>query len=68
MPTINEVNNPTRENETQQQSPHTKSTILLPSQRQYRPPRVAKNRTVEGQVIGSKLNNVKNKSRKGSNH
>ena len=29
MPTINEVKNPTRENDTQQQSPHTKSTILV---------------------------------------
>ena len=64
MPTINEVNDPTRENVTKQQSLHRKSTILVPSQRRYQPPRVAKNGTVEGQLIGSKRNNVKNAPRK----
>ena len=46
MPTINEVNEPNRENETQQQSTPTKPTILLPNRRRCQPPRVSKKRTV----------------------
>ena len=64
MPTISEVNSPTRENETPQQSPPTNSTILVPNRRWCQPPRVAKTRTVEGQLIKSKHNNAKNTSRK----
>ena len=60
MPTINEVNEPTGENETPQQFPPTNSTILVPNRHWYQPPRVEKTRTVEGQLIGSKRNNAKN--------
>ena len=64
MPTIDEVNKPTRENETPQQSPSTNSLIQVPTRRRCQPPRVAKTRTVEGQLIGSKRNNAKNTSQK----
>ena len=60
MPTINEVNEPTRESETPQKSPPTKSTILVPNRRRCQPPRVAKTRTLEGRLISSKRNNAKN--------
>ena len=63
-PTINEVNDPARENETQQQSPPTKSTILVPNRPRCQPPRVTKRRTVEGKLIGSKRNKANNTSRK----
>ena len=42
----------------------TTPTSLVPNRRRYQPPRVAKKRTVEGQLIESKRNNVKNISRK----
>ena len=56
MPKINKVNDPTRINETPQQSPPTNSLIQVP--------RVAKTHTVEGKIIGSKRNNTKNTWRK----
>ena len=64
MPTINEVNEPNRDNDTQQQSPPTKHTILRPNLRRCQPPRVVEKRTVEGQLMGSKRNDAKNTSRK----
>ena len=64
MSAINEVNDPNRENYTQQQSPPTKPTILVSNRRRCQPMRVAKKRTVEGQLIGSKRNDAKNASRK----
>ena len=64
MPTINEVNKPTRENETPQQSPTTNSQIQVPNRCWCQPLRVAKTRTVEGQLIVSKHNNAKNTSQK----
>ena len=60
MPTLDEVNEPTRENKTPQQSPPTNSPIQVPTRRRCQPLRVAKTRTVEGQLIGSKRNNAKN--------
>ena len=62
--TISEVKNPTSENETQQQSPLTKSRILVPHRRWCQPTRVAKNCTLEGKLIGSKCKDAKNTSRK----
>ena len=64
MQKINEVNKPTRKNETPQQYPPTKSPIQVPNRRRCQPPRVAKTRTVERQLIGSKRNYSKNTSRK----
>ena len=64
MPTINEINDPNCKNDTQQKSPPTKPTILLPNRRRCQPPRMAKERTVEGQIIGSKYNDTKNTPRK----
>ena len=60
IPAIYEFNDPNRENNTQQQSPPTKPTSLVPNQRGCQPPRVANKRTVEGKIIGSKHNDVKN--------
>ena len=64
MPAINEVNKPNWGYDTQQQSPPTKPTSLVPNRRRCQPPRVEKKRTVEGKLIGSKRNDVKNTSRK----
>ena len=64
MPAIHEVNKPNREKNTQQQSHLTKPTSLVPKRRRCQPPRVAKKRTLEEQIIGSKRNGVKNTSRK----
>ena len=64
MPTINEVNEPNRENVTQQQSPPTKPMILVPYRLRCQPPRVTKKRTVEGQLIGIKRKDAKNTSQK----
>ena len=63
MQEINEVNEPNRKNNTQQKYHPTKPTSILPYRRRCQPPRVAKNCTVEGQLIGSKHSNVKNTSR-----
>ena len=64
MPEIDEVNEPNLDNDTQQQSPTTKITSLVPNRHRCQPPMVAKKRTVEGQLIGSKRNDVKNASQK----
>ena len=64
MPAVHEVNEPNRENTTQQQSHPTKPTSLVPNRRRCQPPRVAKKHTLERQRIGSKRNDVKNASRK----
>ena len=58
--TINEVKNSTRENETPQQAPPTNYLIQVPNRIRCQPPRVAKMRTLEGQLIDSKRNNAKN--------
>ena len=64
MPAIDEVNESNQDNDTQQQSLPTKPTSLVPNRLRCKPPRVTKNRTVEGQIIGSKRDDVKNTSRK----
>ena len=68
MTTIHEVNDPNQENNTQQQSHPTKPTSLVPNQRRCQPPRVSKKRTVDGQLIGSKRNDVKIHNKRESNH
>ena len=68
MSEIHEFNNPNRENDTQQQSPPTKPMSLVPNRRRCQPLRVAKKRTVEGQLIWGKRKNVKHTSREKSNH
>ena len=64
MPKIDEVNDPTCKNETPQQFLPTNSPIQVPTRRRCQPPRMAKTRTVERQLIGSKRNNAKNTLRK----
>ena len=68
MTAIDAFNEPNWYNDTQQQAPPAKPTILVPNRRQCQPPRVSKKRTVEGKLIGIKRNDVKRNHGKESNN